>query len=177
MSNEQLLALQAQMSTEIARRGVSTNQDVQAVADAPASLPIGQPVPGPSNQVSGSESDTEPEYDEYATESETDDDGNAAPAVDREGRIQRVLEIIRKSEERNQREAKLYNFDVERFVKRVEEISHRLQGKSAARDLVFRDMRELIAGGCTQTGKTAYKAALALLGKQCKFTTIIVTTV
>ena len=118
------------------------------------------------------------------TETESEDEPQAANTPDdcpsREERIERVLQTIKTSEDRNPRSAKLYNFEYERFVRRAEQIAFELKQKSLRpnRNGKFKSKhtKELIAGGYTQTGKTAYKAALAILGKQCGFTTIIITT-
>jgi len=70
-----------------------------------------------------------------------------------------------------------FNFEKERFLK-----SHLLQWdlkKESGRyknDLEFASVKESVGGGRTQTGKTALKAALAILGKLCGVTVVVVTT-
>jgi hypothetical protein len=71
-----------------------------------------------------------------------------------------------------------FNFEQERFLK-----SHLLQwdrkkdqsGKYRT-DLTFASAKESVGGGRTQTGKTALKAALAILAKLCGVTVVVVTT-
>jgi hypothetical protein len=70
-----------------------------------------------------------------------------------------------------------FNFEKERFLK-----SHLLQWdlkKESGRyknDLEFASVKESVGGGRTQTGKTALKAALAILAKLCGVTVVVVTT-
>lgn len=73
-----------------------------------------------------------------------------------------------------------FNFEQERFLK-----SHLLQwdrkmvdqsGKKYRTDLTFASAKESVGGGRTQTGKTALKAALAILAKLRGVTVVVVTT-
>ena len=66
-----------------------------------------------------------------------------------------------------------FNFDVEDlFIKHIAEWSLKL-----GRDydhLCFSDVKESVAGGRTQTGKTAFKVALAILGRHMKVAVVSV---
>eukprot|EP00040_Diaphanoeca_grandis_P015823 m.81180 g.81180 ORF g.81180 m.81180 type:complete len:378 (-) comp25393_c0_seq2:1283-2416(-) len=63
------------------------------------------------------------------------------------------------------------NFDVEKFVKRLVEIA--LQNKGVPREQ--QKMENLYAGGQTQSGKSAFKAVLLVVGNHFEIPTIIVT--
>ena len=71
-----------------------------------------------------------------------------------------------------------FNFDVETFFTK-----HRLQWRSKKdangkyrHDLKFSSVKESVGGGRTQTGKTALKAAMAILAKLCGVVVVVVTT-
>ncbi len=73
---------------------------------------------------------------------------------------------------------KRYNFGgeegLDRFLREVKSVFDKLKTKEK---IQFHEIVEQVAGGYTQTGKTAFKAALAILGKISGVATIVITTV
>ncbi len=73
---------------------------------------------------------------------------------------------------------KRYNFGgeegLDRFLREVKSVFDKLKTKEK---IQFHEIVEQVAGGYTQTGKTAFKAALAILGKISGVANIVITTV
>ena len=68
-----------------------------------------------------------------------------------------------------------FNFDVAYlFRKHLTEWSRHLSRDF--NNLTFREVKESVAGGRTQTGKTAFKVALSILGWRCGVSILVVTT-
>ena len=68
-----------------------------------------------------------------------------------------------------------FNLDVaDLFRKHLADWTRLLSGNFNKLD--FSEIKESVAGGRTQTGKTAFKVALAILGWRCGVTTIVITT-
>jgi hypothetical protein len=96
---------------------------------------------------------------------------------DTEDAIARAKELIKISEE-HMKGKKKYNFGgeegLDRFLREAKSIFDNSKKKAK---IQFHEVVEQVAGGYTQTGKTAFKAALAIIGKKSGVATIVITTV
>jgi hypothetical protein len=134
--------------------------------------------------------DMDVEIEVSENETENDDDADADGSNDNHGpeggenidddteeTIVRAKELIKSSELYMQGKKK-YNFGgeagLDRFLREAKSI---FENSKKKKKIQFHEVVEQVAGGYTQTGKTAFKAALAIMGKLSGVATIVITTV
>ena len=147
--------------------------------------------PDETDHVSDTESELEDDIMGEATESEDDEEDDAALGTHDDGdeRIEDSDELTSAEEAILARALEAldhitksggakFNFDKRHFL-----ASHLRQWRRKKdhtgkyrKDLRFASAKESVGGGRTQTGKTALKAALGILARLCEVTVVVVTT-
>jgi hypothetical protein len=163
------------------------------VHGAPQAVPPSAAPPGEQNNLpatgpSGSSEDDENSLDESAdgeaglgmeeessqagesdTESETDEDDDQEPRGT-EDIVEKIKDAIESSDTRH-----LYAFDCADYLQKSKKNVEK-NIRSNPKRIKAEDTQPMCCYGATQSGKTGYKAVMAMLGKQMGFATVVITT-